>query len=63
MTPPQINGTPTVGQTLTCSQGTWQNGPTSFAYQWRRGSNAIAGATTSSYTLVAADAASRSAAR
>ena len=59
--PPAITGTPQVGQTLTASTGTWSNSPTSFAYQWLRcngGGNscdAVANATQSTYTLVAAD--------
>lgn len=60
---PSISGSPAQGQTLTSTEGTWINGPTSFAYQWQRAPAAggpwtnIAGATTSSYLLAAADVA------
>jgi hypothetical protein len=60
--PPAISGTPTVGQTLTASDGTWSNAPTSFAYQWLRcnggGNNcaSVANGTQKTYTLVGADA-------
>lgn len=53
---PAITGTPTVGQTLTCSSGTWSDMDTgTFAYQWKRGGSAITGATGYFYLLVAAD--------
>ena len=59
--PPTISGTPTVGQTLTASNGTWSNSPTSYEYQWLR-CNAtggscvnVANGTQKTYTLVGAD--------
>jgi hypothetical protein len=60
--PPSITGTPRVGQTLTAQNGTWQNQPTSFRYQWQRcgprGGSCLnlPGATERTYTLVRADA-------
>lgn len=60
--PPTIAGTPAVGQTLTASDGTWSNAPTSFAYQWLRcnggGNNcaSVANGSLKTYTLVGADA-------
>jgi lysophospholipase L1-like esterase len=55
---PAISGTAQVGQTLTTSNGTWTNSPTSFAYQWQREGSNIGGATSSTYTLALADLAS-----
>jgi hypothetical protein len=51
---PAITGTTTVGQTLTCSTGTWSRSPT-FARQWMRDGVDIPGATASTYLLVSAD--------
>jgi hypothetical protein len=59
--PPTISGSAREGQTLTTSNGTWANNPTSFRYQWQRCSQAgadcaaIASATSQSYTLASAD--------
>lgn len=53
---PAITGTPTVGQVLTVTNGTWSGNPSpSFTRQWRRGATNIASATGTTYTLVAAD--------
>lgn len=52
---PAITGTKTVGQTLTCSTGSWSNTPT-YTYQWRRDGSAIAGATAATRVLAAGDA-------
>lgn len=54
---PVISGTATSGSTLTTTNGTWTNSPTSFTYQWTRAdtSTSISGATASTYVLTATD--------
>jgi hypothetical protein len=53
---PTITGSDhSVGQTLTCSTGTWGYTPTSYAYQWKKNGVSIGGATSSSYTVQAGD--------
>ncbi len=67
---PSISGTPTQGQTLTGTNGTWANSPTTFNYQWVRcgadggaadGSNCavIGGANSITYLLAVADVGNR----
>ena len=57
-----VSGTTTQGQTLTTTNGTWSNLPTSYAYAWQdcnaSGSSCsnISGASSSTYTLTGADA-------
>lgn len=53
---PVVSGTTTVGQTLSCTTGTWTNTPTSYAYQWLNEGASISGATSSTYLLQASDA-------
>lgn len=53
---PAITGTPTVGQALTVTNGTWTGNPSpTLTRQWRRDATNIASATGTTYTLVAAD--------
>jgi hypothetical protein len=54
---PAISGTPTVGQTLTMTDGTWDGFPSLvYTRQWLRDGAPIAGVTGSTYVLVDADA-------
>lgn len=53
---PVITGTPTVGATLTVSNGTWSQPNPTFKYQWLRTGAPIAGATSQYYTLTPLDA-------
>jgi hypothetical protein len=52
---PTIAGTTRVGQTLTATAGTWGPVAPTLAYQWRRDTVAIDGATARTYQLTALD--------
>lgn len=52
---PHAQGTGAQGSTLTCTMGIWSNAPTSYTYAWQRAGTPIAGATSASYVVVAAD--------
>jgi hypothetical protein len=52
---PVLTGTPALGQTLSCSTGTWANSPTSFSYAWLRSGVPIAGQVAGNYVVQAAD--------
>ena len=55
-TAPGLSGTPVVGDTLTCSTGTWSGDPApTLTYQWLRDASRISDATSASYTVQAAD--------
>jgi len=61
---PPVNTTPPAlsytfryeGELVTTDNGTWDNSPTSFTYQWYRDATPISGETLNEYTLAAADA-------
>ena len=58
---PSISGSRIVGETLTSTTGTWNNSPTSYAYQWSKSATSggsysnISGATSSTYVIEATD--------
>jgi ELWxxDGT repeat protein len=52
---PKISGTAGVGKVFTAVPGTWAPAKVTLRYQWLRNGKAIAGATKSRYTIVAAD--------
>ncbi|HEY3970286.1 MAG TPA: carboxypeptidase-like regulatory domain-containing protein [Solirubrobacteraceae bacterium] len=52
---PTLTGTPALGQTLSCSTGTWSNSPTGFTYAWLRSGVPIAGQVGSTYVVQGAD--------
>ena len=53
---PALSGTPAIGQTLSCSPGSWSGSPTpTFRYQWQSDGAPIAGAINSTYVVGAAD--------
>ena len=51
-TPKVSDTTPVVGQELTAIPGAWGPEPVSFSYQWFKGSTAIGGATSATYTCL-----------
>jgi hypothetical protein len=60
--PPTVSGTPSVGETLTGTAGSWVGtAPITYAYQWRRcdaegnGCASISNATTTQYKVLQAD--------
>jgi hypothetical protein len=51
---PTLSGDGVVGTTLTCAPGGWVGTP-ALAYAWTRGGTSIAGASSSTYTVIRAD--------
>jgi hypothetical protein len=53
---PVVSGTPAVGQTLSCANGSWTGEPTpTFTHTWLRNGAVIAGATGRTYVVQTAD--------
>ena len=52
---PTITGFARVGQTLTCTSGTWSDSPTAYEYQWSRAGTQISDATASTHLVGSAD--------
>lgn len=53
---PAVSGAPLVGETLTCSRGSWSGHPfPTFTYRWQRDAVDIGGATGSTYVVDSAD--------
>lgn len=53
---PVASGTVRIGELLSCTTGTWTGTPApTYAYQWTRDGSPIGGATSATYTVVAAD--------
>jgi sugar lactone lactonase YvrE len=52
---PMLSGTPGVGQTLACSQGSWAGGAAHYSYRWSRDGAPIPGATGQRYAVTPAD--------
>lgn len=55
-TAPTLSGTASEGNVLTLSGDVWSQTPSARTYLWRRNGDVISGASSSTYTLVAADA-------
>ncbi|MCJ1706732.1 hypothetical protein [Microbacterium sp. VKM Ac-2923] len=53
---PTLSATPVVGTAVTAVPGAWGPSPVTYTYQWLRGGASISGATSATYTPVAADA-------
>ena len=52
-------GSAGVGQSISCSTGTWSNGPLNFGYQWLRNGVGIPGANQANYAVTVVDTARR----
>lgn len=52
---PVVSGTALMGYTLSTTDGTWTNTPTSYTYQWTRAGADISGATANTYAVTIAD--------
>ncbi|MDA0138514.1 hypothetical protein [Solirubrobacter deserti] len=49
--PPAIGATARVGETVSCSTGTWRNFPASYVYSWSVDGASVPGVATATYTI------------
>ncbi len=54
-TPPVVSGTSALGQTLSCSTGSWAGAPAGYNYQWNSDSSAVQAATDPTYVVQPSD--------
>jgi len=54
-TAPALTGDPSVGSTLSCSDGEWSNYPTAITYAWQRNGAPIAGQSGGTYVVTSRD--------
>jgi len=52
---PVVGGSPVLGAELTCIDGSWTGGPTSYAHAWLRDGDPIGGAVAATYVVAAED--------
>ena len=52
---PVASGTPSIGSTLSCTDGTWEFSPSSYTYQWKRDTVNIPSETNNTYLVAAPD--------
>lgn len=52
---PTLEGSLSLGSTVTCNEGSWTNGPTQYVFQWLRDKAAIEGAKNRTYKVTATD--------
>ena len=52
---PEVEGSASVGHTLTCNEGVWSGEPKTFVFQWLREGSAIPNAASRSYEVKTAD--------
>lgn len=52
---PVASGTTGLGDTLSVTNGTWTNSPTSYTYQWQSNGSNISGATANTFVITASE--------
>lgn len=53
---PLVTGAGSVGSTLNCTMGNWNNEPSSYSYQWKQDNTTNVGTNSNNYVIAAGDA-------